>query len=113
MTVDTTAFAWLEIPAASLGSAINADFHFAFEPGICPDADNVTPPRPKTLQNVNPKSVTICTRGGTWQVSGNVGNFRVAGGPQSQVSSWPDPLDQATWADDQNVLLIAIRYKPA
>jgi hypothetical protein len=114
MTIDTTAFAWLEIPSSALGSAFGVDIHFGFDPGgASPDADNVTPPRPRTLLAANPKTVWIRTHGGKWSVSGNVGNFRVAGGPQSEVNDWPDPQDQASWAGDENVLLIAVRYKPS
>jgi hypothetical protein len=114
MTTDTAAFAWLEIPSTALGSSINADFTFTFTPANCPDADNVTPPRPKNITNPGAKSVSICTHGGTWQISGNAGNFKVAGGPYSLMNStqWDPASDKDTWNGDQDVLIIAIRFKP-
>jgi hypothetical protein len=115
MTVDTAAFAWLEIPSTALGSSFSNTFTFSFAPLNCPDGDNVTPPRPKNLPNSNPKTVSICTHGGTWQVSGNVGNFKVAGGPYSMMTGnqWDPPEDKATWTGDQDVLIIAIKFKQA
>jgi hypothetical protein len=116
MTTENTAFAWLEIPSTALTSSIEAGFTFTFMPELPPPGDNVTPPRPRNLPNSNPKVVSIWTRGGTWQISGNTGAFKVAGGPSSMMSSspnqWDPTADKATWNGDEDVLIFAIKVKP-
>ena len=114
MTAESTAFAWLEVPSTSLGSSFSNTFTLSFTPANCPDADNVTPPRPKNLPNSNPKSVSICTHGGTWQISGSVGNLKVAGGPYSMMNNandWDPSTDKATWNGDTDVLVFAVKFK--
>jgi hypothetical protein len=114
MTIDSTAFAWLEVPSSATSSSFSSGFTLSFAPGACSDADNVTPPHPHNQAGTQQKGVSICTLGGTWQVQSDHNiSWLVAAGPYSEMNgTWPTPSDQSAWTGDSDVIVLYIKYKP-
>jgi hypothetical protein len=112
MASSSSAFAWVEVPASALNQGHTADFSFTFTPQSGVGADNVTPPHPKTLAAADDKSVGISINKGQWTITTDKNiPLRMAAGPMSELNTWLQTPDGQTWIDDQDVLLLVVKYK--